>query len=282
MSGRHTGRTSQGPAIRTLPKTLKLVARLAPRQINDEIALAKVELKRKATQVGVAGAFFGVALVFLALLVIALVVAAILGLATIMPGWLAALIVAAFFLVVVAIAALIGIAKFKKAMPLVPEDTIRGIKHDLGIAKEGSAFDESILDPNSPAAKAAKAEKEAAAQKAKAEKAAKEAAKEADAVKAPTEAELRSRLNKRRQHLTGVRDELGEQLDVKKQGQALLESANGKFQEGREFAAAKLADINASVPPSLGERLAARWKDLAAFATAAVVFVVALRKLLQK
>ena len=85
MSGRHTSRTGKGPAIRSLPKTLKLVARLAPRQLNDELALARVELKRKAAQVGVAGAFFGVALVFLMLLVIALVVAAILGLATIMP-----------------------------------------------------------------------------------------------------------------------------------------------------------------------------------------------------
>ncbi|MEV7605474.1 phage holin family protein [Paenarthrobacter sp. NPDC089322] len=282
MSGRHTGRTSRGPAIRTLPKTLKLVARLAPRQLNDEIALAKVELQRKGKQVGVAGAFFGVALVFMSLLVIALVVAAILGLATIMPGWLAALIVAAVFLIIVALGALIGIAKFKKAMPLVPEDTIRGLKHDLGIAKEGSDFDESILDPNSPAAKAAKAEKEAAAQKAKAEKAAKEAAKEADAVKAPTEAELRLRLDKRRQHLTGVRDELGEQLDVKKQGQALLEEANLKFREGREFAAAKFADLSGSAPEDLAGRIAARWKDLVAFAAAAAVFVVALRKLLKQ
>ncbi|MFP3581205.1 phage holin family protein [Arthrobacter sp. fls2-241-R2A-200] len=282
MSGRHTGRTSQGPAIRTLPKTLKLVARLAPRQINDEIALAKVELKRKATQLGVAGAFFGVALVFLALLVIALVAAAILALATIMPGWLAALIVAAFFLVIVAIAGLIGLARFKKAMPLIPEDTIRGIRHDLGIAKEGSAFDASILDPNSPAAKAAKAEKEAAAQKAKAEKAAKESTKEADAVKAPTEAELRSRLTRRREHLTGVRDELGEQLDVKTQGRALWESANGKFQEGREFAGARISGLGDSVPGGLSARIAARWKDLAAFVTAAAVFIVAVRKLLKK
>ncbi|MFJ4028027.1 phage holin family protein [Paenarthrobacter sp. NPDC089989] len=282
MSGRHTSRTGRGPAIRTLPKTLKLVARLAPRQLNDEIALAKVELKRKATQVGVAGAFFGVALVFLALLVIALVVAAILGLATIMPGWLAALIVSAVFLLIVALGALIGVAKFKKAMPLVPEDTIRGIKHDLGIAKEGSAFDESILDPNSPAAKAAKAAKQAAAEKAKAEKAAKEAAKEADAVKAPTEAELRRRLDKRREHLTGVRDELGEQLDVKKQGQALLDSANQKLQEGREFAAVRFAGVSESVPEDLAGRIKARWKDLAAFGAAAAVFVFALRKLLKK
>ncbi|MGP0223909.1 MULTISPECIES: phage holin family protein [unclassified Paenarthrobacter] len=282
MSGRHTGRTSKGPAIRALPKTLKLVARLAPRQLNDEIALAKVEVQRKAKQVGVAGAFFGIALVFMSLLVIALVVAAILGLATVMPGWLAALVVAAVFLLIVAIGALIGTAKFKKAMPLVPEDTIRGIKHDIGIAKEGSAFDESILDPNSPAAKAAKARKEAEAEKAKAEKAAKEAAKEADAVKAPTEAELRRRLDKRREHLTGVRDELGEQLDVKKQGRILLGEATARFQDGKDFAASRVAGLSDSVPEDLAGRIAARWKDLAAFAAATVVFVVALRKLLKK
>ncbi|MNT70415.1 hypothetical protein D3C72_2088030 [compost metagenome] len=62
----------------------------------------------------------------------------------------------------------------------------------------------------------------------------------------------------------------------------MLESANGKFRDGKEFASAKLADLGDSVPESLTERLAARWKDLAAFATAAVVFVVALRKLLKK
>ncbi|MFJ5955694.1 phage holin family protein [Paenarthrobacter sp. NPDC092416] len=282
MSGRHTGRTRQGPAIRALPKTLKLIARLAPRQLNDEIALAKIELKRKGIQLGVAGAFFGVALVFLSLLVIALVVAAIMGLATIMPAWLAALIVAGVFLLIIALAALIGVARFKNALPLIPEDTIRGLKHDLGIAKEGSNFDESVLDPTSEAAKAAKAAKEAAAAKAKAEKAAKEAAKDADAVKPPTEAELRRRLTKRREHLTGVRDDLGVELDVKTQGQALLDSANQKIQEGREFAAAKFAELGDAVPEGVPDRLAARWKDLLAFVAAAAVFAVALRKLLKK
>ena len=61
-------------------------------------------------------------------------------------------------------------------MPLVPEETIRGLKYDLGIAKEGSAFDPAVLDPNSDQYKAAKAAKEAAAAKAKAEKEAKAAA----------------------------------------------------------------------------------------------------------
>ena len=117
------------------------------------------KLKRKGIQLGVAAAFFAVALVFVAFLVIGLIVAAIMGLATIMPAWLAALLVCAVFLLIALIGGLIGLRKFKKAMPLVPEDTIRGLKHDLGIAKEGSAFDAAVLDPNSRQSKAAKAAK---------------------------------------------------------------------------------------------------------------------------
>ena len=69
------------------------------------------------------------------------------GLATIMPAWLAALLVCGVCLVIALIVALDGMHKFKKAMPLVPEDTLRGLKYDLGIAKEGSAFDPAVLDP---------------------------------------------------------------------------------------------------------------------------------------
>ena len=176
MSGRHTGGTNGRLRISALPRTLKLIFKLVPRQLNDEIALAKIEIKRKGIQLGVAAAFFAVALVFVAFLVTGLIVAAIMGLATIMPAWLAALLVCGVFLVIALIVALVGYRKFKKVMPLVPEDTLRGLKYDLGIAKEGSAFDPAVLDPDSAQYKAAKAAKAEAAAKAKAEKAAKAAA----------------------------------------------------------------------------------------------------------
>ena len=284
MSGRHSGRTTGGLSITALPKTLRLVAKLAPRQLNDEIALAKVEVKRKGIQVGVAAAFFAVALVFLAFLLTGLIVAAIMGLATIMPAWLAALIVCAVFLVIALIGALIGLRKFKKAMPLVPEDTIRGLKHDLGIAKEGSEFDPAVLDPSSPQAKA---EKEAKAAKAKAEKEAKEEAK--PEIPAPSEAELRRRLDKRRRHLTGVRDELGEELDVKTQSQILLGAAQTQLRSsteraGRQFESLSLAASNFLNRVNSGQnpgQAALRWKPLAALAASATVFVVLLRRLLK-
>ncbi|WP_454698051.1 phage holin family protein [Arthrobacter humicola] len=284
MSGRHSGRTTGGLSIAALPKTLRLVAKLAPRQLNDEIALAKIEIKRKGIQVGVAAAFFAVALVFLAFLVTGLIVAAIMGLATIMPAWLAALLVCAVFLVIALIGALIGMRKFKKAMPLVPEETIRGLKHDLGIVKEGSEFNPAVLDPASDEAKAAKAAKEAKAAREKAEKEAKEAAKP-DLGPAPTEAELKSRLDKRRRHLTGVRDELGEELDVKTQAQLLLGAAEVQLKAGKERAGHKAESLSRSASSLLnraGEsELGTRWKPLAALVASAAVLAVLLRKLLK-
>ena len=282
MSGRHSGRAGQRPGISALPDTLKLAARLAPRQLNDEISLAKMELAGKGKQLGVAGAFVGVALVFVGLLVIALVVAAILGLATVMPAWLAALVVAAAFLLIVLIGSLIGLRGFKKAMPVLPEQTVRGVKHDLGILKEGSSFDASVLDPSSDAYKAAQAAKAARAEMAKAEKAAKDAARKAEQPPAPSEAELLRRLKQRREHLASVRDQLNVELDVKTQGKALLNAAEHKLDDGRRFASKTFTDLSAKVPAGLTERLIARWKEIFLFAASATVATVGLRKLFKK
>jgi uncharacterized membrane protein YqjE len=268
--------------ITALPGTLRLLARLAPRQINDEIAFAKIELKRKGVQLGVAAAFFAVALVFLVFLVIGLIVAAIMGLATIMPAWLAALLVSAAFLLIALIGGLIGLGRFKKAMPLVPEETIRGIRHDIGVAKEGSAFNPAVLDPASPEAKAAKAAKDEAAAKAKAEKAAKAAEHDKEFPHA-SEPELARRLGQRRQHLTEVRDELGTELDVKTQARYLAAAARDAAQQGqamavrgKDAAARKLAGLSESTGG-----LQDRWKPLAALAAAGTVLAVLLRRLLR-
>lgn len=296
MSGRHSGGTSGGLRIAALPRTLKLIFKLAPRQLSDEIALAKVEIKRKGKQVGVASAFLAVALIFVAFLVTGLIVAAIMGLATIMPAWLAALLVCGVFLIIALIAGLVGVGKFKKALPLVPEDTIRGLKYDLGIAKEGSAFDPAVLDPESEQYKAAQAAKAEAAARAQAEKEAKKAA-EPDFGPPPTEAELRRRLDQRRTHLTGVRDELNGELDVKTQAQALLAVAQVKLQDGKEQLTGKLAEVRSAAsrrarrqagPAGAGtdsagvaEQLGQRWKPLVALTASAAALVFLLRKLIK-
>lgn len=282
MSGRHTGRTSQGLRITALPRTLKLLFRLAPRQINDEIAFAKVEIKRKGIQVGIAAAFFAVALVFLALLLVGLIVAAIMGLATIMPAWLAALLVSAAFLVIALIGALIGLRKFKKAMPLVPAETIRGIKYDLGIAKEGSDFNAALLDPDSAEAKAAKAAKDEAAAKAKAEKEAKAEAHNKEFPQA-SEPELHRRLEQRRRHIAEVRDELDTELDIKPQVRFLVGTAKEELEKGRATVQRGSATVARKFAAFAESREGAdvRWKPLAAFAASAAVFVVLVRRLLR-
>lgn len=282
MSGRHTGRTSQGLRITALPRTLKLLARLAPRQLHDEIAYAKAEVKRKGVQVGVAAAFFAVALVFVAFLAVGLIVAAILGLATIMPAWLAALLVCALFLIIALIGGLIGLRKFKKAMPLMPSETIRGIKYDLGVAKEGSDFNAALLDPSSSEAKAAKAAKDEAAAKAKAEKAAKAEAQKVEFPHA-SETELHRRLDQRRRHLAQVRDELDTELDIKPQVTFLVGATKDKLGEGRA-AAAHVINAASQKFGVLSESPGGggiRWKPLAALAASATVFVVLLRRLLR-
>ncbi|MCA4133712.1 phage holin family protein [Arthrobacter sp. M4] len=285
MTGRHSSRTNPSPRLSDLPENVKLAIGLLPRQLNDEVSLAKAELKDKGKHLGVAGAALGIAVVFLSFLVVALIVAAILGLATVMPGWLAALVVGAVFLLIVAVGALTGTVKFKQAMPMIPEKAIRGLKHDLGIVKEGSSFDAAILDPNSPQALAAKAAKEAKAAQAKAEKAAKAAHEDEVLGKtgpAPTEEELLERLGRRRTHLTEIRDELGVQLDAKTQGEALLKDAQRLVESARTFAAARLAAAGDAFPPDFAQRVADRWKALAAFAASATVVVVVLRRLLRK
>ncbi|MGT2463961.1 phage holin family protein [Sinomonas atrocyanea] len=182
------------------------------------------------------------ALVFLGLLVIALVVAAILGLATVMPGWLAALVVGAAFLVILAIAALIGLRWVKKAMPLVPADAIRGLRYDVGIVTEGRSFDPRLLDPSTIQYKRAQATKEAEKARQQLEKEAQDRAHGKVKLPTPTEAELRERLAKRREHLLDVREGLVAEMDVKRQAgyladdvRSALAGASGRspFAKGR-------------------------------------------------
>ena len=53
----------------------------------------------------------------------------------IMPGWLAALLVAAALLVIAVIIGLIGYRVLKKGIPPLPSETISGLKKDLNVIK---------------------------------------------------------------------------------------------------------------------------------------------------
>lgn len=263
-----------GDGVAALVETVKTAARLVPRQVNDEIALAKLELEHKKARLGGVAAFAGVALVFMALLVIALVVAAIAGLGTILPLWLSALIICGAMLLVIGISAFVAYRKFKALLPLLPENATRGIRHDLGIAKLGRDFDPATLEKEELSREEKKARKAEAAE-AKARAIAEHNAKEAAQGPKATETELIARTAARREHLLKIREEIVAEADVKKLTVHALDAAKDKARETVGQAAAGAAG-------QAVETIKERWKPLAAFAVSSVAFLVLLRKLMKK
>lgn len=258
----------------TLIETLKATSRLLPRQLNDEIELAKIELNDKKKGLGLTAAYGGVALVFLALLVIALVVAAIAGLAVVVPLWLSALIVSGALLLIAGIAGLLTAKKAKSLMPLVPEKALRGLRYDLGVARQGSDFDPSTLDKPELTAEeksAKKAQDKADADAAEAEK----KAKEAEHGPKASEEELLKRTETRREHLTALRAELIDQASVTKQSGYALNAVKDKFAASP---LAKFADFAGQGAETAKER----WKPLTVFAISITACAVLLRKLFKK
>ena len=104
--------------------------------VRQELELAKVELTEKGKQAGIGAGMFGGAGVLALSGVGALVATAILALATAVDGWLAALIVALVLLVGAGVLALLGRARAKKAVPVVPEQTVETIKEDVRYTKQ--------------------------------------------------------------------------------------------------------------------------------------------------
>lgn len=106
------------------------------RLVRDELALAQVEAKRKAKTLGVGVGLFGASggLAFFA--VGCLVAAAVLGLATAVSGWLAALIVAGGLLVVAGAMALIGKQGVQHGAPPLPTEAIESTKADVAAVRE--------------------------------------------------------------------------------------------------------------------------------------------------
>ena len=103
--------------------------------VRGEIESFKQELigKLKLAGVGIGLLVGAAAFLFFALLV--LIAAAVLGLATVLPAWAAALIVGGAILVIAVILALIGISSLKKGVPPAPTETIKSIKKDVRAIK---------------------------------------------------------------------------------------------------------------------------------------------------
>lgn len=253
-----------------LVETVKTAFRLVPRQLNDEIALAKLEFEHKKSRISGVAIFAALALVFTVLLVIALVVAAIAGLGTVMPLWLSALIVAGTLLVLLGICGLVAMKKFKSLLPLLPEQAWRGVRYDVGIAQHGREFDPATLDPE-PLTREEKRAKKAEAEAAKAKADAERAAKDAENGPTASTTELLARTKARREHLLRLREDLLEEADVKKQTTYLVAAAKDSVNHAAAGAVHQSVGI-----------VKERWKPLAMFAVSASACVVLVRKLMKK
>lgn len=107
------------------------------RLVRDEMRLAVFELQRKGKKMGLGAGLFGAAGLFAFLGAGSLVAAAVLALALVVPGWLAAVIVAVALFVVAGIAALVGKKEVTQGVPPVPEEAISGVREDVETVKQG-------------------------------------------------------------------------------------------------------------------------------------------------
>lgn len=278
---------------------IKVVLRLGPKQINDEIQLAIGQMKAKGVAAGIAAGLMVVGLVFVAFLVVALIIAAVAALALIFELWASALIVAGAFLLIAALFALIGFLRLKKAMPLVPEDAIRGLRLDLGVAREGSSFDPAELDRQDAERRRLKEE----AKQAKAEQRKQDAKKPgAGTPEQPSYRELLRRTALRRDHIGSLQDQItarangpalkGEALGALGGLKAKVRSARG----GDDSAAASASQDGAGsgrsdqaeAPTSQGEKgvagdfVSTRWKPLAVLGASTAAGAVFLRELVKR
>jgi len=99
--------------------------------VRKEIELAKVEFGAKGKEAATGAGMFGGAGLFGVFAFGALTACVILALATVMPAWLAALIVAVIYAAVAGVLALRGKRHVRHATPPVPEQAVDSTKEDL-------------------------------------------------------------------------------------------------------------------------------------------------------
>lgn len=129
-------RTDGSSEERSISELFQQLTEQSAQLAQKEIELAKAEMAVKGKRLGIgAGAFSAAGLIALFAMGAA-TAAAILGLATALEGWLAALIVAGVYLLVAGVLALLGRSKVQAATPPVPEQTAESVKEDVELTKE--------------------------------------------------------------------------------------------------------------------------------------------------
>jgi hypothetical protein len=130
---------SAQPAAGSEASAAELVKHLTEqvsRLIRDELRLAEYEMTRKAKRMGRGAGMFGGSGLVALYGIGCLLAAAIIGLASVVPAWAAALIVGGALLVIAGVTALMGKTQVSKAVPPVPEQAVQSVKADVEEIKE--------------------------------------------------------------------------------------------------------------------------------------------------
>jgi uncharacterized membrane protein YqjE len=120
----------------SLSELLKRLSEQTADLVRKEIRLAQLELQEKGKHAGIGVGLFGGGGLIALYGVGALVTAAILGLATVVDAWLAALIVAVALFAVAGVLALIGKQQVQRATPAKPEAAIESVQADVTEVKQ--------------------------------------------------------------------------------------------------------------------------------------------------
>lgn len=126
---------SPGGEQASVAELVKQLSEQTSRLARQEVELAKAELTAKGKRAGVGAGMFGGAGAFGFYGLGAGVAAAILGLATAVAAWLAALIVMAVLAALAGILALQGKSNVARATPPIPEQATDSVKEDVRWAK---------------------------------------------------------------------------------------------------------------------------------------------------
>ncbi len=138
-SGATRAHVAPDPANASTGELIGQLTEQVSRLVRDEARLARDEVTRKAKRLGVGAGLFGGAAVMAFLGLAVLIGAAVLALAEVLPGWLAALIVAVVLFAVAGVLALVGRKHVAQASPPLPTQAIAGLQADVAAIKQSLA-----------------------------------------------------------------------------------------------------------------------------------------------
>ena len=128
---------SAAPAggLRSLATLVTDLLDQAERLVRAEIALAKAEVTARLQQAGIGLGLLVVAGVLAFFMAATAIATAILGLATVLPAWLAALIVTVALLLLTALLGWLGVNRLKAGVPPAPTKAQASLKTDVETVK---------------------------------------------------------------------------------------------------------------------------------------------------